>query len=211
MRHHMTTGPIASSAEVDHPTLGPSVAIYDDRRGATRHLLMSSAMAAGGVLGIVVGGNDLRTADGSTGSLLVFMGILVLIYGATEVIATLRRLRTGVRLIVGNGGFEDTSIVGPVGWDEVESIGFEKVGRGLPNAVKVQLREPRDFAGRHRLSRTARLILRMNNGALYLARGALMPTADVLELMGSRLAEFLRDREPHVPTRQRIRRRTSRP
>jgi len=214
----MTTGPVTSSAEVDHPTLGPSVAIYDDRRGATRHLFMSAAMAAGGILGLLVGGNDLRTAEGSTGALLVIMGILLLAYGATETQATIKRLRTPIRLIVGNGGFEDTSIDGPIEWDEIDSMDFEKVGRGVPHAVRAQLHEPREFAKRHALSWTARTVLRMNNGALFLARGALMPANEMLELMEGRLAGHLRENRPPPPpppaarsAGQPARRRTSRP
>ena len=206
----MTSGQTADSAEMDHPTLGPSVAISDDRRGAQRHLLMAVVMAAGGILGLLVGGNDLRTGEAATGVILVVAGVALLLYGVTEVRATVKRLGSPVRLVVGEGGFEDASVDGPIAWDEVESIGFEKVGRGQPGAVRVQLRAPREFADRHGLSRQARLMLRINSGGLYLARGARMPAAEVLDLMSERLTGHLRSRKPPAAPAQRIRRRTSR-
>ena len=155
----MTSGQPADSGEMDHPTLGPSVAIYDDRRGAQRHMLMAVVMAAGGILGLLVGGNDLRTGEAATGVVLVVAGLALLLYGVTETRATAKRLGTPVRLVVGEGGFEDASVDGPIAWDEVESIGFEKVGRGQPGAVRVQLRAPGEFADQHALSRQARLML----------------------------------------------------
>jgi hypothetical protein len=206
----MTSGQTADSAEMDHATLGPSVAIYDDRRGAQRHLLMVIVMAAGGILGLLVGGNDLRTGEAATGVVLVVAGAALLVYGVTEVRATIRRFGSPVRLVVGEGGFEDASVDGPIAWDEVETIGFEKVGRGQPGAVRVQLRAPGEFADQHALSRQARLMLRINNGGLYLARGARMPAAEVLDLMSDRLAGYLRSRKPPPAPAQRIRRRTSR-
>ncbi len=206
----MTADIRADSVEMDHPTLGQSVAIYDDRRGAQRHLLMAGVMAAAGILGLLVGGNDLRTDEAATGVVLVVAGVALLVYGVTEARATAKRLGTPVRLVVGESGFEDGSVGGTIAWDEVESIGFEKVGRGQPGAVRVQLRAPGDFAGRHTLSRQARLMLRINNGGLYLARGARMPAADVLDLMSDRLAAHLRSRQPPAAPAQRIRRRTSR-
>jgi len=206
----MTSGQPADSAEMDHPTLGPSVAIYDNRRGARRHLLMAVAMAAGGVLGLLVGGNDLRTAEPATGIVLVVAGVALLLYGATDVLATINRLGTPVRLIVGEGGFEESSVSGPVSWDEVESLGFEKVGRGQPGAVLVQLRSPAEYADTHGLSRPARIMLRINNGGVYVARGARMPAAEVLDLMSDRLAAHLRNLTPPAAPAQRIRRRTSR-
>ena len=206
----MTSGQAPDSVELDHPVLGPSVAIYDDRRGAQRHLAMALIMAAGGILGLVVGGNDLRTGEAATGVVLVVAGVALLVYGVTEVRATIRRFGSPVRLVVGERGFEDTSVERPIVWDEVESIGFEKVGRGQPGAVRVQLRAPGEFAEQHALSRQARLMLRINNGGLYLARGARMPAADVLDLMSDRLAGHLRSRKPPAAPAQRIRRRTSR-
>jgi hypothetical protein len=206
----MTPGQRADSIEMDHPTLGPSVAIYDDRRGAQRHLLMAVVMAAGGILGLLVGGNDLRTSEAATGVVLVVAGVALLLYGVTEVRATAKRFGTPVRLVVGESGFEDASVDGPIAWDEVETIGFEKVGRGQPGAVRVQLRASGDFADQHALSRQARLMLRINNGGLYLARGTRVPAADVLDLMSDRLAAHLRNLRPAAAPAQRIRRRTSR-
>jgi hypothetical protein len=206
----MTAERPADSIEMDHATLGPSVAIYDDRRGAQRHLLMAVVMAAGGILGLLVGGNDMRTGEAATGVVLLVAGVGLLLYGATEVRATAKRFGTPVRLVVGEGGFEDASVSGPIAWDEVESIGFEKVGRGQPGAVRVQLRAPGDFADHHALSRQARLMLRINNGGLYLARGARMPAGEVLDLMSDRLAAHLRNLRPPAAPAQRIRRRTSR-
>src|SRR5450759_1635457 len=192
----MTAGQPADSIEMDHSTLGPSVAIYDDRRGAQRHLLMVIVMAAGGILGLLVGGNDLRTGEIATAVVLLVAGVALLAYGVTESRATAKRLGTPVRLVVGENGFEDASVDGPIAWDEVETIGFEKVGRGQPGAVRVQLRAPGEFADQHALSRQARLMLRINNGGLYLARGARMPAAEVLDLMSDRLAGYLRSRKP---------------
>src|SRR5450759_104776 len=206
----MTSGQTADSAEMDHPTLGPSVAIYDHRRGAQRHLLMAVVMAAGGILGLLVGGNDLRTGEIATAVVLLVAGGALLAYGVTEARVTIRRFGSPVRLVVGERGFEDTSVEGPIVWDEVETIGFEKVGRGQPGAVRVQLRAPGKFADQHALSRQARLMLRINNGGLYLARGARMPAAEVLDLMSDRLAGYLRSRKPPPAPAQRIRRRTSR-
>jgi len=206
----MTPGQTTDSIEMDHATLGPSVAIYDDRRGAQRHLLMVIVMGAGGILGLLVGGNDLRTGEIATAVVLLVAGVALLAYGVTEARATAKRFGTPVRLVVGESGFEDASVDGPIAWDEVETIGFEKVGRGQPGAVRVQLRASGDFADQHALSRQARLMLRINNGGLYLARGTRMPAAEVLDLMSDRLAGYLRSRKPPPAPAQRIRRRTSR-
>ena len=90
------------------------------------------------------------------------------------------------------------------------SLGFERVGRGKPGAVRIQVNVPDEFAARHELSLPASFMLRINDGALYVARGALMPTAGVLDLMNERLAEFRRTHKPNPAPAPSIKRRTSR-
>jgi hypothetical protein len=53
-------------------------------------------------------------------------------------------------------------------------------------------------------------MLRINDGALYVARGALMPAAGVLDLMNERLAEFRRTHKPTAAPASSVKRRTSR-
>jgi hypothetical protein len=208
----MTVAESADSTEIDHPTLGPAVAIYDDRRKSRRKLLTSAGMAAVGGVGVVLGLGDLANGDGTGGSVFLLAGGALLIYGVNEVRATLMRLRSVFSLIVSETGFEYAFGIGSIAWDEVASVGFERVGRGKPGAVRVQVKVPDEFAARHALSLPAALMLRINDGALYVARGALMPAAGVLELMSERLAEF---RKAHIaapaPTPDKsIRPRTSR-
>ena len=199
------------SMAIDHLTLGPSVAIYDDRRKSRRKLLAASGMAAVGAIGAILGLGDLTNGDATGAAIFLLAGAALLAYGLNDLRATVRRPRVPFSLTVGEGGFESAFGAGPVAWDEVASLGFERVvARGKPGAVRVQLRAPDEFASRHALSLPARLMLRINDGALYVARGTLMPAADVLDLMTERLAEFRSAHKPPAPPAQRIRRRTSR-
>ncbi|HEY5486879.1 MAG TPA: hypothetical protein VIK06_04460 [Candidatus Limnocylindrales bacterium] len=207
----MTAAESADSIEIEHPTLGPAVAIYDDRRKSRRKLLTASGMAAVGGVGVVLGLGDFANGDGTGGSVFVLAGGALLTYGINEARATLMRLRTVYSLVVSETGFEYAFGVGSIAWDEVASVGFERVARrGKPGAVRVQVKMPDEFAARHELSLPASLMLRINDGALYVARGALMPAGAVLELMNQRLAEFRRAHTPVPAPAQPIRRRTSR-
>jgi hypothetical protein len=197
-----TTDPDTASAEptdsieIDHPTLGPAVAIYDDRRKTRRKLLTAAGMAVVGAVGVFLGLGDIANGDGTGGSVFLLAGAGLLTYGINEARATLMRLRTVFSLVVGEGGFEYAFGSGSIAWDEVASVGFERVaGRGKPGAVRVQVNIPDEFAARHELSLAASLMLRINDGSLYVARGALMPAGAVLELMSARLAEF---RKAHI-------------
>jgi hypothetical protein len=202
--------------EIEHPTLGAAVAIYDDRRKSKRRLLTAAGTAAVGAVGMVLGLGDFANGDGTGGSVFVLAGAALLIYGASEARATLMRFQTAFSLVVGEAGFEYAFGAGSVTWDEVASLGFERVARrGKPGAVRVQVKVPDEFAARHELSLPASLMLRINDGALYVARGALMPAGAVLELMNDRLAEFRRTHRPEAtaPTpalEHNVRRRTSR-
>ncbi len=191
------TGERADAIEIEHPTLGPAVAIYDDRRKSKRRLLTAAGTGAVGAVGIVLGLGDFANGDGTGGSIFVLAGAALLVYGISEARATLLRFRTAFSLVVGEAGFEYAFGAGSVAWDEVASLGFERVARrGKPGAVKVQVKEPDEFAARHELSLPASLMLRINDGALYVARGALMPAGAVLELMSARLAEFKATHKP---------------
>jgi hypothetical protein len=184
------------SIEIDHPTLGPAVAIYDDRRKTRRKLLTAAGMAVVGAVGVFLGLGDIAGGDGTGGSIFLLAGAGLLTYGINEARATVLRLRTVFSLVVGEGGFEYAFGSGSIAWDEVASVGFERVaGRGKPGAVRVQVNIPDEFAARHELSLAASLMLRINDGSLYVARGALMPAGAVLELMSARLAEF---RKAHI-------------
>ena len=197
--------------EIDHPTLGPALAIYDDRRKSRRKLLTASGMAAVGAIGVILGLGDFANGDGTGGSVFVLAGGALLTYGINEARATLMRLRTAFSLIVGETGFECAFGMGSIAWDEVASVGFERgARRGKPGAVKVQVKVPDEFAARHELSLPASLMLRINDGALYVARGALMPAAGVLDLMNQRLAEFRLAHKPVPAPAQTVRPRTSR-
>ena len=205
----------ADAIEIEHPTLGPAVAIYDDRRKSKRRLLTAAGMGAVGAVGIILGLGDFSNGDGTGGSVFVLAGAALLVYGASEARSTLLRFRTAFSLVVGEAGFEYAFGAGSIAWDEVASLGFERVARrGKPGAIRVQVKEPDEFAARHELSLPASLMLRINDGALYVARGALMPAGAVLELMSARLAEFKTTHRPlpaaaPAPARS-IKRRTSR-
>ena len=212
----IATAEQGDAIEIEHPTLGAAVAIYDDRRKSKRRLLTAAGTAAVGAVGIVLGLGDFSNGDGTGGSVFVLAGAALLIYGANEARATLMRFRTAFSLVVGDAGFEYAFGAGSVTWDEVASLGFERVARrGKPGAVRVQVKVPDEFAARHELSLPASLTLRLNDGALYVARGSLMPAGAVLELMNDRLAEFRRTHRPvaTAPTpavERTVRRRTSR-
>jgi hypothetical protein len=211
------TGEQADAIEIEHPTLGPALAIYDDRRKSKRRLLTAAGMGAIGGVGIVLGLGDFANGDGTGGSIFVLAGAAMLIYGASEARTTLLRFRTAFSLVVGEAGFEYAFGAGSIAWDEVASLGFERVARrGKPGAIRVQVKEPDEFAARHELSLPASLMLRINDGALYVARGALMPAGAVLELMSARLAEFRTTHKQALPAAaapapgRSIKRRTSR-
>ena len=206
----MTIAEPTDAIEIEHPTLGPSVAIYYDRRTTRRKLLTALGMAAIGAVGVVLGLGDLTNGDGTGGVVFLLAGAAVLTYGLNEARATLLRSRTAFSLVVGESVFEYPYGVGSVAWDEVASLGFERVGRGKPGAVRIQVNVPDEFAARHELSLPASFMLRINDGALYVARGALMPTAGVLDLMNERLAEFRRTHKPNPAPAPSIKRRTSR-
>jgi hypothetical protein len=152
----------------------------------------------------------MSNGDGTGGSIFLLAGVALLIYGASEARATFMRLRTRFSLVVGELGFEYAFGVGSVTWDEVASLDLERVWRGTPGAVRVRVKGPDEFAARHELSLASSLMLRINDGALYVGRGALMPAAAVLDLMNERLAEFRATRRPAAVPAQRARRRTSR-
>jgi hypothetical protein len=207
----MTAALSADSVEIDHPTMGPSVAIYYDRRTIRRKLLTALGMVVTGAIGAVLGLADLANGDATGAAVFLLAGAALLSYGLNEARAVFMRFRTLFSLVVSESGFESAFGVGSIGWDEVASVGFERVvGRGKPGAIRVQLNVPDQFAARHALSLPSRLMLRINDGALYVARGTGMPAPGVLDLMSDRLAEFRRTHKPPPAPAQRIRRRTSR-
>lgn len=197
----------ADATDIEHPTLGPAVAVYDDRGKTLRNLPLSAGMAVAGAVGLVLGIGDLPGGDRMWAVLITIAGAALLAYGLNELWSTLWRLRSPARLVVGKRGFGCSITPDPIKWDEVESVGFERVARGKPNAVMVKLADPAGFGRAHRLSLRARLMLKLNAGSLYLGRGTRVPADRILDLMSDSLSAYRRNSTPPAPrTTQRIRR-----
>ena len=199
----MATGRQAVSTTSNHPLLGPSVAIHDDRARSRGNLLLGLACICLGPVGIYFGGPDLARGSTELGVAYLAGGAFLLIYGLWLTFLTANRLRHPVTLLVGRGGFEAAGS-GPVRWDEVATISDPASPPGQPRVVRVQLVDPDDFAERRHLGPVARKLLQFRQNDLVLGRSMAMPVADVQALMRTYLAEFRRS--SHEATGRRARR-----
>jgi hypothetical protein len=196
--------PVASdrqteSTPVNHPVLGPAVEIYSDRRQSWGTLFLDLAFLCVALLGFVLGAGDLTGGTSSVGSLTIppILG-LAEIAGAAVVAAwairaawrAIGRIRGPAFLVVGRDGFEYLAGNGPVGWDEVESVSDANSPDEQPRALKVQLKDPGDYARRHSLSPIDRAFSLLTRGDLVIGHETIMPVAEVQALMRKRLTEF---------------------
>jgi hypothetical protein len=99
-------------------------------------------------------------------------------------------MRNTASLVVGRDGFEFRVGDGPVGWDEVESIGDRSSPDDQPRNLRVQLKDPGEYASRHSLSPVGRLLSLLNRRELVLGHDTIMPLGAVQALMRKRLSEF---------------------
>jgi hypothetical protein len=194
----MTSGRTAVSAPTNHPVLGPSVQIYDDRNGARGSLLLGLACVCLGPVGLYYGLPDLSNGDTLLGLAYAIGGGFLFLYGVWLAYRATGRLRRPVALVVGRDGFEKAGAEA-VGWDEVATVSDPASSAEAPRIVRVQLVDPEDYSTRHRLGPIARFMLRGRQGDLFLGREMAMPVAEVQALMRRRLAEYRRPAGPVKP------------
>ena len=108
----MPPGHKAVSAPTNHPVLGPSVEIFDDRNSALGSLLLGLACVCLGPVGLFYGLPDLSRGDTVLGLAYAIGGPLLLLYGALLTYRAVGRLRHPVALVVGRNGFERAGAVG---------------------------------------------------------------------------------------------------
>lgn len=198
----MATGQPVELTPTTHPVLGPGLTIYADRRQAWGSLFLALAFFAVALLGIVLGTGDLSGQSAGTGGIELppILGLAeiagALVIGAWSVRSAwlaIGRIRNPATLVVGRDGFEFRTGDGPVGWDEVESVGDPGSPDERPRALRVQLKDRAEYARRHSLSLFGLLLSRANQGDLVLGHDTIMPIAAVQALMRKRLAEFSGD------------------
>jgi hypothetical protein len=193
------------SIEIEHPALGPAVAVYDDRRNTRKTLITSVIFILAGALGTVLGLTDLPGGkDRLTNIMILVAGIGLIAFGVNETLSMWWRLRSPVRLLVGKRGFGCSITPDVIRWSEVDSIAFERVARGKPKAVRVKLADSAAFTQRHELTRRARWMLKLNDGSVYVGRGTKVAPETILDLMSERLTANMRASTPPRPT-QRVR------
>lgn len=196
----MASGRPIESTPVNHRVLGPAVSIYADRRQSFGSIFLYLALIAISVVGVILGAGDLRGGGNGTatfgipgpvvGLAQIAAAVVVSIWSIRATIFAIGRIRQPVTLVVGRDGFEYVGGHGPVGWDEVSSVG-EPAGRNrAPGKLTVQLADPHDYAVRHALSPFARVVLRFDRYDLSVGHAMVMPLNDLQSLMRRRLVEF---------------------
>jgi hypothetical protein len=187
------------STPMNHPVLGPSVWIYSDRRQALASLFLALAFFIVSILGFLLGAGDVTGQSAGTGGFQLppILGVaqiaaaaVVAVWSIRYGLAALGRIRNPASVIVGRDGFQFQAGEGPVGWDEVDGIGDPRYPDDGPRSLRVQLRDPAEYARRHSLSPVGRIIARLNRGELVLGQDTIMPINALQALMRKRLAEF---------------------
>lgn len=188
------------STPVTHPVLGPAVQLYSDPRQSWGTLFLDLAFLCVALLGFVLGFGDMSGGTASNVGGLTLPPILGLaeILGAIVIAAwairagslAIRRIRRPVVLVVGRDGFEYLAGNGPVGWDEVESVGDRNSPDDQPRTLRVQLSDPGEYSRRHSLSPIDRTLSLLARGDLVLGHETIMPLGKVQALMRQRLEEF---------------------
>jgi hypothetical protein len=182
--------PTVVSDTIDHPELGLSIPILDDRRRTRREMSIGAAAGAVGILGVVMGVGDATSGDSIVGSGFALIGLILLVSGAYEIVTAIVRFTQPIRLIVGEKGFAARSVSGSVAWNEISAIAYDRSSRdSAPVGVAAQARRPAEFAERHSLAGRARARLISRNGWFTLGSGTVMPLDQLLNLMKARLAE----------------------
>ena len=187
----MASGQQAVSTPTNHPLLGPSVAILDDRTRSRGNLLLGLACICLGPVGVYFGIPDLASGSTVLGLAYVGGGFFLLLYGLWLTFLAAGRLRHPVALVVGRDGFEAAG-GSPVSWDEVATISDPASPPDEPRLVRIQLADPDDYVDRHGLGAVSRQLLRQRDNDLVLDRGMAMPVAEVQAVMREYLAEYRR-------------------
>jgi hypothetical protein len=195
----LASDPKPLSTPFNHPVLGPAEALLDDRSKARGSLFLALAFIALGLLGIYQGSGDIAGGAAVFGGLYVLGGIVLGLYGLRGAMTAGRSVLRRVSLVVGRDGFDYAGWPGPVGWEEVESIG-DPASLDRPRAIRVQLTHPDDFVHRHALNVLDRIRLSANRNEMFLGNGTVMPVIDVQTMMRKRLAEFRHEEyKPDAP------------
>jgi len=187
----MSSGRQADAKQTNHPQLGPSVEIADDRPRALGNLLFGLACMCLGPAGLMWGIGDLQSGSTLLGIGFVGGSSFLFAYGARLAFASAQRLRHRVALVVGRDGFLPAGGE-PVGWDEVAMVSDPASPPGAPRIVRVQLVDPDEYVARHHLGPIARFMQRTRQDDLFLGRDMEMPVEDVEALMRKRLVEYRR-------------------
>ena len=163
----MASGRPIESTPLVHPVLGPAVTIYCDRRQALANLFLDLAFLCVAFVGLFLGLGDVAGTNSGAGGL------------------TLPPI-----LGVGRDGFAFRVGDGPVGWDEVEDIGDRSSPDDQPRNLRVELKDPGEYASRHSLSPISRILSLLNRRELVLGHDTIMPLVEVQALMRKRLSEY---------------------
>jgi hypothetical protein len=168
---------------LDHPTLGPALAILDDRRRTRRNLALGALWTAVGALGVSMGIGDTASGDG-IGFLFGLAGLVVMLYGLNEIRLNALRLLRPVRLIIGDRGFAFATGLAPIMWQDVSAVELSVGQRDpQPTGIQVRVRAPgRPPQGRP-AGRPAREPSRAQGEWISIGGGTAMPLRDVVELM----------------------------
>jgi hypothetical protein len=187
------------STPLNHPVLGPSLSIYSDRRQALAGLFLDLAFMCVALIGFLLGMGDLTggSSDASGLRLPPILGLAQILAAIVVAAWAIRagwqavgRIRNPASVIVGRDGFQFQSGDGPVGWDEVDSVGDSRYPDDQPRSLRVRLSDPAEYRRRHSLSPVGLVIARLNRGELVLGHDTVMPINTLQALMRKRLAEF---------------------
>jgi hypothetical protein len=143
-----------------------------------------------GIAGLFMARSDLQDGNTLIGVAQAAAGVVLGVYAFLAARVDVKRLANPTRLVIARDGFELSTGIGPVRWDEVETVSDPRSPEGDPKNLRIQLEDPQGFAARQTLSQFSRLMLRINRGDLILGSGMAKPVASVETLMRKQLAEF---------------------
>ena len=181
-----------------HPTLGPGVAILDDRRRTKLRLIAYLCLLPLGVMGLLLGRQDNAGGGSLLGLAEVFGSLFLGFYGLQAAVVDAVRLTNPVRLLIARDGFETAPGHKrlwwpdrfpnryPVLWADLKSIGDTK-HPDKPEVLRFQLRDPQRFVDANHLTLLNRVKVLLADGDLAIGNGLAVTVPELERLMRERL------------------------
>jgi len=183
-----------------HPTLGPGIAIPDDRRRTRIRLVAYLCLLPLGAMGLLLGRQDNAGGGSILGVAEVVGSLFLAFYGLQAAAVDAVRLTNPVRLVIARDGFEAAPgpkrawlperfpARHPILWADVKSVGDIK-RPDAPATLRVQLSEPRQYVAANHLSLLSRMKVLTADGDIAVGDGLAVPVPELERLMRAGLSE----------------------